>query len=291
MTLLWQSLPADDRGLAYGDGCFETVRLVAGAASLSAPPSAPLSAPLWPRHRARMLAGAERLGIAIRADALDQALADGLTQAMAQTSTQHASQAGSSAVFKLILTRGSGGRGYAWPPPATPRLLASLHGLPVRPASDYREGIQVGLCQQRLALQPAFAGLKHLNRLEQVMARGEVQRAGWQEGLMCDMQGHPIELTSMNLFARFGERLWTPDLGQCGVAGVARGLIIEKLAHDQGLDVDIDSRPLSHLERADEVFACNSVAGILPVRTLMDRAWPVGESTLALQARLEQLFE
>ena len=194
-------------------------------------------------------------------------------------------------MFKLILTRGSGGRGYAWPTPATPRLLASLHGLPARPASDYREGIQVGLCQQRLALQPAFAGLKHLNRLEQVMARGEVQRASWQEGLMCDMQGHPIELTSMNLFARFGERLWTPDLGQCGVAGVARGLIIEKLAHDQGLDVDVDSRPLSHLERADEVFACNSVAGILPVRTLMDRTWPVGESTLALQARLEQLFE
>ncbi|MBZ2187722.1 aminodeoxychorismate lyase [Alcanivorax sp. JB21] len=275
MTLLWQSLPADDRGLAYGDGCFETVRLVAD------------SAPLWPRHRARMLAGAERLGIATSADALDQALREALVQHARQLQ-----QGGSPhAVFKLILTRGSGGRGYAWPTPATPRLLASLHALPLRPASEYREGLRIGLCQQRLALQPAFAGLKHLNRLEQVMARGEVQRAGWQEGLMCDMQGLPIELTSMNLFARFGERLWTPDLAQCGVAGVARSVIIEKLAVDQGLDVDIHARPLSQLESADEVFACNSVAGILPVRTLMDRSWPVGDLTLALQARLEQLFE
>lgn len=267
--LVWQHLPADDRGLAYGDGCFETLRLTPGAA------------PLWSRHRARLLEGAGRLGIPFSADEADAALTAALSQA----------QDAEAGVLKLILTRGSGGRGYAWPEPAAPRLIASLHPRPTRPQRDYTDGIQAGLCAQRLALQPAFAGLKHLNRLEQVMARREVQQAGWQEGLMCDAGGCPVEFTSMNLFAVVAGELWTPAVTDCGVAGVARGLILEELAPQLGLRVQVATRPLSQLDAATEVFACNSVAGILPVRKLAQWVWPVGEITRVIQGRLEQRFE
>ncbi|WP_245932433.1 aminodeoxychorismate lyase [Isoalcanivorax indicus] len=267
--LVWQQLPADDRGLAYGDGCFETLRLTPGAA------------PLWSRHRARLLAGASRLGIPLSADELDMALVSALGRA---------SESGAE-VLKLILTRGSGGRGYAWPEAMVPRLVASLHPRPVRSPHDYTDGIVAGLCQQRLALQPAFAGLKHLNRLEQVMARHEVQQAGWQEGLMCDTRGRPVEFTSMNLFAVVAGELWTPPVTECGVAGVARGLILEDLAPALGLSTQVTARPLSQLDAATEVFACNSVAGILPVRKLAQWVWPVGEITRSIQGRLEQRFE
>lgn len=267
MRVHWEAETAtDDRGLAYGDGCFETLRLTPGGA------------PLWPWHRARLLGGAARLGIPLAEAVLDEAL----TQALARCH--------GSAVLKLILTRGSGGRGYAAPQAVAPRLLASLHPLPARPHSDYHEGIVTGLCQQRLATAPALAGLKHLNRLEQVLARQEVQRAGWAEGLMLDEHGRPVEFTSMNLFARFGDQLWTPPLAQAGVAGVARAVIIEQLAPAAGLFISQQLRPLSQLRQADEVFACNSVAGILPVRTLALWRWPVGPVTLALQARLADLF-
>lgn len=267
MRVQWGAeIAADDRGLAYGDGCFETLRL------------SPAGAPLWAWHRARLLRTAARLDI----EASDNALDEALEQAQARCNGP--------AVLKLILTRGSGGRGYATPAEAAPRLLASLHPLPVRPESDLREGIITGLCQQRLATNPALAGLKHLNRLEQVLARQEVQRAGWAEGLMLDEHGRPVEFTSMNLFARFGDRLWTPRLDQAGVAGVARAVILERLAPARGLLIDQRMRPLSQLRQADEVFACNSVAGILPVRTLALWRWPVGPVTQALQAGLADFF-
>ncbi len=265
---LWEpSLAADDRGLAYGDGCFETLRL------------SPAGAPLWPWHRRRLLAGAAALAIPLTEDTLDEALRQALTRCEG------------AAVLKLILTRGSGGRGYAAPEPCEPRLLASLHPLPARPAAHYRDGLATGLCRLRLAQQPALAGLKHLNRLEQVLARREVQQAGWDEGLLLDSAGAPVEFTSMNLFARFGDTLWTPPLTQCGVAGVARALILEQLAAGAGLETTVQMRSLSQLEAADEVFACNSVAGILPVRTLADWQWPVGRATLALQSGWAQIFQ
>src|SRR5690606_33467170 len=144
---------------------------------------------------------------------------------------------------------------------------------------------------QRLAAQPRLAGLKHLNRLEQVLARQEVQAAGWDEGLMLDAQGRPAEFTSMNLFARFGTQLWTPPLRDAGAAGVARAEILALLAPAEGLQTTTEVRGLSQLRQADEVFACNSVAGILPVRKLALWRWPVGPATLALQARLAQIIQ
>src|SRR5690606_41464378 len=99
-----------------------------------------------------------------------------------------------------------------------------------------------------------------------------------------------LELTALILFARNGRVLWTPELSQAGVAGVMRAEIIERLAPTLGLQVQVTTGTLSQLQHADEVFACNSVVGILPVRKLAAWDWQVGEVTRALQAQVDQLF-
>ncbi len=108
--------------------------------------------------------------------------------------------------------------------------------------------------------------------------------------MLLGSNGEPLELTAMNLFARFGDQLWTPDLALAGIAGVMRGYLIGQLAPEMGLRVRVASGTLSQLRNADELFACNSVAGILPVRKLALWNWPVGDLTRALQGRVSKLF-
>lgn len=259
------ALYSDDRGLNYGDGLFETVRVAAGGA------------PLWSRHRDRLARGAQRLGIPFPASLIDRQFAEHLAKA-------------DQAVIKLVLTRGRGGRGYSAPKQAEPTLLVQQHPLRLPALQRYQDGISVGICDIRLASQPVLAGIKHLNRLEQVLARRQVDQSGWDDGLLLGSNAEPLELTAMNLFARFGEELWTPDLALAGVAGVMRGHLLEQLAPEMGLRVRVASGTLSQLREADELFACNSVAGILPVRKLALWNWPVGDLTRALQGRVSQLF-
>ncbi|MCK5873920.1 MAG: aminodeoxychorismate lyase [Alcanivoracaceae bacterium] len=259
------ALYSDDRGLNYGDGLFETVRVSAGRA------------PLWSRHRDRLALGAQRLGIPFPASLVDSQFAAQMSKA-------------DQAVIKLVLTRGRGGRGYSAPKQTQPTLLVQQHPLRLPALQHCQDGISVGICDIRLASQPVLAGIKHLNRLEQVMARRQVDQAGWDEGLLLGGNGEPLELTAMNLFARFGEQLWTPDLGLAGVAGVMRSYLIDQLAPEMGLSVRVASGTLSQLRNADELFACNSVAGILPVRKLALWNWPVGDLTRALQGRVSQMF-
>lgn len=259
-------LPADDRGLGYGDGLFETLRFTGGRA------------PLAPRHCRRMAAGARRLGIPFDEDAWWRAL-------------DAAVAGGGEGVAKLILTRGSGGRGYRPPARPRPRLLWQRHPLVARPARQYRDGLVLGVAATRLSDQPALAGLKHLNRLEQVLAAGETARQGWDEALMLDRQGRPMSLTSMNLFAVCDGELRTPPLARAGVHGVMRGLILDDLASAQGLMVRQRPLTLAHMRQAEEVFACNSVAGIMPVRKLGLWNWSAGPVTAALATAVGRLFE
>ena len=256
----------NDRGLAYGDGLFETVRVTASGA-----------APLWPRHRARLLDGAARLRIPVAPDALDRCLADALTAAPPGTG-----------LIKLILTRGPGGRGYLPPSHPTPSLFAQHGTVPEWSPLLRRDGIETGLCSEPLERDP-LAGLKHLNRLPQVLARMEVARRGWHEGLLLDRRGCPLEATAMNLFALFGDTLWTPALDAAGVAGVGRAWLLAR-AGEQGRPVQVRLRPLSHLRTADSVFLSNSVVGVLPVRKLAQWVWPVTAPVRQFQEDFEVLF-
>ncbi len=241
-----------NRGLAYGDGLFESMRVHRGGV------------PLWPGHLARLRAGAERLGIVVPDVGFIEAR-------MTESTTGCAA-----GVLKLLLARGKGGRGYAPPSQAKPEWLLSLHPLPACHATALR----LHLCETRLAIQPALAGIKHCNRLEQVLARGECDRAGCDEGLMLDTAGNVVCATSANaLVLRDGD--WsTPPVDACGVAGVLRQWLLE-----QGL-VRVAPASSESVESADALVLCNAVRGILPVASLGARAWCLHPAVARLQASL-----
>ena len=269
MTASWLNgqpaagLPVHDRGLAYGDGLFETIRVVHGRAAL------------LERHLARLQHGCQRLAIPVDPLLLREEL------------TRFCAQLGQG-VAKLIVTRGPGQRGYAPPHPCEPRRLLIGSPLPVYPAQHAAVGVRLFPCATRLAEQPLLAGLKHLNRLEQVLARAEWQDPGFAEGLMRDTSGRVVEGVFSNLFLVADGQLHTASLQRCGVAGVMRAQIIEQAAC---LAIPLVERDIAHAEllQADEVFLCNSLYGIWPVTALADRVWPVGPLTRKLQAVVADL--
>lgn len=244
-----------NRGLNYGDGVFETMRVHRGGLLL------------WPQHLARLREGAWRLGITMPdVDFIEARIADMASGADA-------------GVLKLLVTRGEGGRGYAPPVDAMPTWILSLLPLPTMQAA-----LRVHPCETRLATQPALAGIKHCNRLEQVLGRAEAVRAGCDEGLMRDMAGNPVSATSANLLVLHDGRWCTPPVEACGVAGVLRGWLLA-----QGL-AEVAALTLDDLADADAVALCNSVRGILPVRALGAREWSPHPATEELQARLAMAY-
>jgi 4-amino-4-deoxychorismate lyase len=188
--------------------------------------------------------------------------------------------------LKIIVTRGSGGRGYKQPDPIQPTRVLSLHPFPEYPPRYWTDGISARVCQTRLGANPALAGIKHLNRLEQIIARAEWQDNQIQEGLMLCADGFVIEGTMSNVFLIKDRKLYTPDLSQAGIAGIIRGLV---LSCGHGINTTVTRITIDDLLNADELFVCNSVIGIWPVRLMENRPIPVGPITLQLQAWLHGL--
>jgi 4-amino-4-deoxychorismate lyase len=249
------SLPLDDRGLAYGDGVFETVLVADGT-------------PVWwERHLRRLQRGCAALEIpAPRIDLL-QAEATQLAAGAAH------------ALLKITITRGAAARGYAPPRDARARRILARHPAPA-PDPRAHGGIMLRWCRMPLALQPRLAGIKHLNRLEQVLARSEWDDAGIAEGLMCDTQGRVVSATAANLFVVRDGRLATPSLQQCGVEGTCREWLLERA------EVQVRELQPDDVLGADELFICSSVRGILPVARLDGRDWDVGPMTRRWQQAL-----
>lgn len=260
------SIPVDDRGLAYGDGLFETVRVIQGRA------------PLLDLHLARLADGARRLAIGLD-----------IAQLQAETAAFVVAQESGDFTLKILVTRGSAGRGYRADPAAVPRR--ALLGFPAAdwPASHAGEGVALFECRLRLAAQPALAGIKHLNRLEQVLARSEWSEARYAEGLLCDEAGRAVECTMSNLFAVKDGCLLTPRLDRCGVRGVMRRWILDRAA---ALSLAAQEQDLLRgtLDGMDELFVCNSSFGIWPVRELGTRRWVPGPVTRRLQGEVGALW-
>lgn len=246
---------AANRGLQYGDGVFETLRVHRG------------TLPLWPRHLARLREGAARLGIAVPEPVFVEAR---IAEQVAGV------EAG---VLKLLLTRGDGGRGYAPPADAVPVWMLTRHPLPAPQGT-----VRLHLCETRLAIQPALAGIKHCNRLEQVLARAEAERAGCDDALMRDPDGNAISATSANLLVLRDGRWWTPPVARCGVAGVLRGWLL-----DAGLIAEA-VLSLEDVLSAEGLALCNAVRGILPVSSLGAWSWAVPVALTELQARLAMAY-
>jgi 4-amino-4-deoxychorismate lyase len=231
---------AEGRGIAYGDGVFETMRAVDG------------SIPWWPAHRARLALGTTRLRIALPSP-------EGIERELRDWLSLHRD-----AAIKLIVTRGSGGRGYAMAADAPPvwALIAGPLPAPSRPG-----GLVLRWCDARLSRQPLLAGIKHCNRLEQILARSEWSDTDIDEGLLRDIEGDVIAATAANLFVLREGRWWTPPVDHCGIAGVCRSWALQALAADER------RLGMAEVESADAVVLCNAVRGILPVARLGDRVW------------------
>jgi 4-amino-4-deoxychorismate lyase len=258
-------LSNSDRGLLYGDGLFETMAVIDG------------TIPLWSRHLRRLQHGCQRLHLACPpVDIL-------------QSEIQQLSHAAPRAVLKLILTRGEGGRGYAPASGHSPTRIVQRHPWPDTPRANWEPGINVRYCATRLARQPALAGIKHLNRLEQVLARAEWQDPTIQEGLVRDNEGNIIEATSHNLFIVTGTTVSTPDLSQCGVAGVMREHILAMLQAD-ACDVRVAKITDAEVRSADAVFLCNSIHGIWPICELEGKHYAPNRLVCDLRERVAHLI-
>jgi 4-amino-4-deoxychorismate lyase len=251
-----------DRGLAYGDGLFETMAARDGAIR-------------WlDSHLDRLEEGCRRLEIPMPARSL-------LTREIAANCPRQGR-----AVVKLIVTRGPGARGYPPPEHATPTRILAISPWPDYPEANYRDGIGMRSCRLRLGENPALAGIKHLNRLEQVLAQLELRGHAAQQGLLLDASGYVVGGTSSNVFLVAAGEIATPSLTRCGIKGVMRRAVLEA-ARTLGMRAEERDIVPAELVDADEVFVANSLFGIWPVTDIDGRSFAVGPTTRRLMTHLD----
>ena len=238
-----------DRGLAYGDGLFETLLATDG------------SLPWWPAHWQRLAWGAQQLAIALPDEGLICAAAAELAQ-------------GRRCVLKIILTRGESGRGYL-PAEGPATCIVSAHPMP----EPWPQPLHLYRCRTPVVEVPQLAGIKHLNRLGNVLARRECALAGHVEGIMADKLGNAVCATSGNLFVRIGDTWLTPDLSACGIAGITRAWL---LAHAG--DVRTGTVDSAALASASTAFVCNAIRGIVPVAGIGEISYTGSDALDALCA-------
>ena len=184
------------------------------------------------------------------------------------------------AVLKIIITSGTGGRGYQRTGAGTkPTRLLAITPWPEYPDTLLSQGINVHLCSTRLGHNPGLAGIKHLNRLEQVLARNEWEGTDITEGLMLDIDTNVIEGTMSNIFAIYPDKeLRTPDLSFCGIEGIVRQYLLDH-CKESSYECEVCQMSLDDLYTASEIFFCNSIAGIMPVRQLGEHKFSSQQAT------------
>lgn len=252
-----------DRGFAYGDGIFRTMHYTQGRVQS------------WELHYRKLLEDCNRLDIVCPTA---EVLLSDIERLLADDA--------SDAAVKIIVTRGEGSRGYAVPALAQPNRVVIRAALPEYPATHLTHGVSLHLCELRLAHQPRLAGIKHLNRLDNVLARMEWNTAEFADGVLLDTDGYVIECTMSNLFIRSGQRLLTPDLTRCGVAGITRQRILT-LAPQLGMQSEAVPISLAEVMAADELIICNSLFGAWQVSKFNQRQW----QSQPLAAQLRQLLQ
>ena len=248
-----QSISALDRGFAYGDGVFRTMRVRNGL---------PVS---WPFHYQKLVADCAVIGIVCPSAEL-------LMSDFQKLFERELFAASGDQVAKVVITRGEGERGYAPPVITVPTRVLIKSNMPQYAKAYEEQGVQLHVCDIKLAAQPKLAGIKHLNRLENVIARMEWRDESIFDGLMMSQANQVIECTTSNIFARFGQQLITPDLSQCGVAGITRQRILG-LGSVLGFTIATQELSLDQLLGADEVIICNSLYGAFQVTKIGSTSW------------------
>jgi 4-amino-4-deoxychorismate lyase len=251
-----------DRGLHYGDGLFETIACEGGRPRLIE------------RHLQRLDSGCERLG-----------LVPGDLEQLARE-VRHLAAGTSTAIVKLLLTRGvSLARGYAPTGRERTTRIALLYAWPGPDEEQAEQGVRGRRATVRLGENPALAGIKHCNRLEQVLARRECNDPGIAEALMFSSSEALISGTMSNVFLVRGSKLLTPCIDRCGVAGIMRALVLE-IAVATGISAEERRLSAADLAGAEELFLTNALSGIRPVRELDGMSLAVGPVTRHLQVQL-----
>jgi 4-amino-4-deoxychorismate lyase len=259
------SVPIDDRGLQYGDGVFETMLVRDGQPRF------------FEAHLARLRLGCTRLGIPFNAMA---DLRSDVANAVVRAPTL--------AMLKIIVTRGSATqRGYGPRGDTAPRRIVSLWPASA-PRADFASGIQLQIARTRLAENPALAGIKHLNRLENVMAASELNGSASFDALMLDGGGNVVCGAMSNVFVIRGDVVSTPLIDRCGVAGVVRSIVLRECAV---LEIGLrqERLTLADVLSADEVFITNARIGVVPVRRVGEHSFGMNPQTILLRAHIEAL--
>jgi len=253
-----QTVDPDDRGFQYGDGLFETIAIRGGKPRL------------WRYHMDRLGSGCKRLGLGPPVVAsLDQRVKAALQVSKEDTSF---------CIAKIIVTAGTDARGYGRTMPSSTETYIGV--FPAAPLNKqaYRNGVTTMMCDTRLAVGSPVAGLKTLNRIEQVLGRSECASTGAFEGLMMDAEGRLICGTMSNVFIVSDNVVRTPSLERCGVAGTMRRLVLEELERSNW-SVDVCDLDETDLAAGDEVFIANSQMGVVPVDRCGQHHWQNGPVT------------
>lgn len=255
------SLPVVDRAVSYGDGLFETILVRRRTPRFLA------------LHLERLATGCRRLGIPLP---FDEALRGELAVA--------AALAPPLAILKLLVTRGSAlRRGYAPDGNETPRRVVSLSTSELPAGAE--QGVDLHVCTIIAADQPALAGIKHLNRLENVLAAREAREAGAFDALMLAADRRIVSGAMSNLFIVSAGRLYTPPVDRAGVAGVMRGVVLRECS-TLGIESSQRDFTIEELRRADEVFITNARIGVVPVRRVGEHGFPMNSPMDSLTRRI-----
>ena len=241
-------LPASDRATQFGDGCFTTARIVDGNVCL-------LDA-----HIRRLQEACEKLLIPFTPWDL-------LRGEMRQRAASEAR-----GVLKVIISRGSGGRGYSGASCQQPTRMLSVSAYPAHYERWRDEGVTLALSPVRLGRNPMLAGIKHLNRLEQVLIRSHLEQTNADEALVLDSEGFITECCAANLLWRQGRDVFTPSLEQAGVNGIMRQFCLQHLAHSGFRVVEVNAGE-DALRDAEEVVMCNALMPVIPVRAYGQLRW------------------
>lgn len=249
-------LSVTDRGLQYGDGLFETIAIVS---------KTPV---FWEQHFQRLIKGCKVLGIPLPDES-------GIRKDIQTLCNKP--QNNRAYVLKIIVTRGQSERGYKTVKNATPSIVLLLSDFPEYNPEYWRQGVSTTICRTQLSRHTQLAGIKHLNRLEQILARQEWDNE-FQEGLMFDGGGNLIEGVMSNVFIVKDNEVITPLLNNAGVSGIMRQVVLN-ICQSAGILNSQQNISLDILKKADEVFLTNSLIGIWPVKSIDTMDYTTGKLT------------
>ena len=256
-----------DRGLHYGDGLFETIACIG-------------THPLFIEQHLQRMQNAARI--------LDIAFPD-RNSILHDISTLLRSAGDSKSIIKLLLTRGQGKRGYRYDAAQIPTRVCMLSAWPEYVAQWKQQGIKTRFCRTQASINPGLSGLKTLNRLENVLASSELG-SRFDEGFLCDIDGHVVEGTMSNVFAVIDDVLVTPDLSRCGINGIMREQVIAS-ALEIGISVETVKLTRDELMKSQELFVSNSVIGICTVKQLEQQRLNCTMLTRSINKELEKRID